>query len=344
MSPRFSLISVTGLVAAALVGLAASGTSASHPATQAAAKLEAYTETIPDTQVTFDMVPIPGGTFTMGSPASEAGRQPDEGPQLQVKVEPFWMGKLEVTWNEYDLFAFAKRVRRKPGETPTGADAVAKPTPPYADESWGFGKETQPAIGMMWHAAAEYCRWLSAKTGKTYRLPTEAEWEYAARAGTSTPWSSGASPDSLADVAWYAANSEAKPRVGGQKKPNKFGLFDMHGNVAEWVVDQYDPKRYESLASGPKPLVAPVLVPGDARYPHVVRGGGFEDEPGMLRSAARRSSNHEWSRRDPQLPQSIWWHTDAIYVGFRVVRPVEETASLKGFASKITRESADYPK
>ena len=105
----------------------------------------------------------------------------------------------------------------------------------------------------------------------------------------------------------------------------------MHGNVAEWVVDQYDPKRYATLGSGPKPLIAPVLVPGEARYPHVVRGGGFEDEPAKLRSAARRSSKHEWSRRDPQLPQSIWWHTDAIYVGFRLVRPVEETESLKAF-------------
>ena len=144
------------------------------------------------------------------------------------------------------------------GATPTGADAVSKPTPPYADESWGFGKDKQPALGMTWHAAAEYCRWLSAKTGKTYRLATEAEWEYAARAGTTTPWSSGATPETLGDVAWYAANSGGKPHLGGQKKPNAFGLFDLHGNVAEWVIDQHEPKRYERSPALPSPLVSPV--------------------------------------------------------------------------------------
>ena len=311
--------------------------------TQAAAEaFEPYTETIPDTAVSFEMVPIKGGTFRMGSPEDEPGRGDDEGPQVEVQVGSFWMGKHEITWDEYDLYAFARRPRRKPGETVPPADAISKPTPPYADESWGFGKGKQPALGMTWHAAAEYCRWLSAKTGKLYRLPTEAEWEYAARAGTTTPWSSGASADTLGDVAWYAANSEAKPHEVGQKKPNAWGLHDMHGNVAEWVLDQYDPKRHEALAAMPKPLISPVLVPGEARYPHVVRGGSFEDEPAKLRSAARRASQHEWSRRDPQLPQSIWWHTDAIFVGFRIVRPVEETEALKGFQSKITRESPDY--
>jgi len=320
--------------------------SATRTARQAAAAVAPYTETIPGTSVTFDMVPVPGGTFTMGSPASEKFHADDEGPQVQVKVGPFWMGKLEVTWAEYDLYAFAKKAPATPGAAPNGAnagaDAVSKPTPPYADESWGFGKDKQPALGMTWHAAAEYCRWLSAKTGKTYRLATEAEWEYAARAGTTTPWSSGAAPETLADVAWYAANSGGKPHLGGQKKANAFGLFDLHGNVAEWVIDQHEPKRYERLAALPQPAVSPVAVPGPARYPHVTRGGGFEDEPAMLRSAAKRASDPEWSRRDPQLPQSIWWHTDAIFVGFRIVRPVEETPALKDFQSKITRQSPDH--
>jgi formylglycine-generating enzyme required for sulfatase activity len=347
-SPR--LFATAAFGAAVLVASAAGRAATDLPAASAAATggqaaaaaVAPYTETVPGTSVTFDMVPVPGGTFTMGSPASEALRGEDEGPQVKVKVEPFWMGKLEVTWAEYDLYAFAKRQAPAAGATPTGADAVSKPTPPYADESWGFGKDKQPALGMTWHAAAEYCRWLSAKTGKTYRLATEAEWEYAARAGTTTPWSSGATPESLADVAWFAANSVGKPRLGGQKKPNKFGLFDMHGNVAEWVIDQHEPKRYERLAALPQPAVSPVAVPGPARYPHVTRGGGFEDEPAMLRSAAKRASDPEWSRRDPQLPQSIWWHTDAIFVGFRVVRAVEETPALKDFQSKITRQSPDY--
>ena len=106
------------------------------------------------------------------------------------------------------------------------------------------------------------------------------------------------------------------------------------------MLDQYDPKRYASL-SGQKSLINPVLLPGEARYPHVVRGGSFDDEAAALRSAARRGSKPEWSRRDPQQPQSIWWHTDAIFVGFRLVRAVEEPEALKGFKSKITRESPD---
>jgi formylglycine-generating enzyme required for sulfatase activity len=335
--------SVAAAASVAALILAAAPDARSGAARQAAATAIApYTETIPGTSVSFDMVPIPGGTFRIGSPASEALRGDDEGPQVEVTVGPFWMGRLEVTWAEYDLYAFGKSPAAAAGAPPAGADAVSRPTPPYADESWGFGKGKQPALGMTWHAAAEYCRWLSAKTGKTYRLATEAEWEYAARAGTTTPWSSGAKPETLADVAWYAANSGNKPHVGGQKQPNAFGLLDMHGNVAEWVIDQHEPKAYERWAALPKPLVSPVSVPSAARYPHVVRGGGFEDEPAMLRSAARRPSDPEWSRRDPQLPQSIWWHTDAIYVGFRVVRPVEETPALKDFQSKITRQSPDY--
>ena len=107
----------------------------------------------------------------------------------------------------------------------------------------------------------------------------------------------------------------------------------MHGNVAEWVIDQHEPKRYAAAGGAAVSRSSRrSRVPGEARYPHVVRGGGFEDAPATLRSAARRGSEPEWSRRDPQLPQSIWWHTDAIFVGFRVVRAVEETPALQGFA------------
>jgi formylglycine-generating enzyme required for sulfatase activity len=317
---------------------------AARQAAAAAAKPPAdskpYSEIIPDTKVAFDMVPIPGGSFTMGSPASEAGRAEDEGPPVKVTMSPFYMSAHEVTWDEYDLFAFRKRTPLQPGQTPSPADAVTKPTPPYADETWGFGKGKQPALGMTWHAAAEYCRWLSAKTGKLYRLPTEAEWEYAARAGTTTAWTSGKDAASLEAVAWFTKNSNGQPHPVAMKKPNAWGLFDMEGNVAEWTLDQYNAGRYASLASQ-KSLLDPVLVPGEARYPHVVRGGSFDDDPEKLRNAARRFSKPDWSRRDPQQPQSIWWHTDAIFVGFRIVQPVQETDALKGFRSKITRESPD---
>jgi len=284
-----------------------------------------YTESIPDTKITFDMVPIPGGSFTMGSPDSEANRQPDEGPAHTVKVDGFYMGKLEVTWDEYDQFGFKLDLQRKRklGITlPQDAgDAVTRPTPPYADESWGWGKEKQPVIGITHNSAVKYCEWLSARTGKKYRLPTEAEWEYAARAGTKTAYSFGDDPATIGDYAWFRTNSEEQPHLGGKKKPNAWGLYDMHGNVAEWVGDLYAADFYGTpAATAPNPY----NDPGKALYPHSVRGGSWDDDPAKLRSAARRGSDVKWSRRDPQNPKSIWWHTDATFVGFRVVRELDK--------------------
>jgi formylglycine-generating enzyme required for sulfatase activity len=287
--------------------------------------LAAYTETIPDTKITFDMVPVPAGSFRMGSPPNEPGRRDDEGPQHDVSLPAFYMGKLEVTWNEYDEFAFSldlQRKRRLGLQGPrTGADAVTRPTPPYADESWGWGKEKQPVIGITQHAATKYGEWLSARTGKKYRLPTEAEWEYAARAGTKTAYSFGDNAAELQKYAWFRANAADQPHAGGEKQANAWGLYDMHGNVAEWTRDRYAADAYASRAG--KAVVAPINDPGDKLYPHVVRGGSWDDDPAELRSAARRASEEAWSRRDPQNPKSLWWHTDATFVGFRIVREVD---------------------
>lgn len=308
-----SLVPVTLIAALALLAA-----SAQPSARQAAAALEKYADTIPNTKVTFDMVPVPAGTFTMGSPATEAGRNADEGPQHKVAVKAFYIGAREVTWNEYDEFAFSIDLQRKRKLGLTGpkdaGDAVSRPTPPYADESWGWGKETQPVIGITQYAATRYCEWLSARTGKKYRLPTEAEWEYAARAGTTTAYSFGDDDAAAGDYAWLRSNSGEQPRVGGQKKPNAWGLFDVHGNAAEWTRDLYDPAFYASAATD-----NPLNDPAKKLYPHVVRGGSWDDEPARLRSAARRSSVEAWSRRDPQNPKSLWWHTDATFVGFRIV-------------------------
>jgi formylglycine-generating enzyme required for sulfatase activity len=299
-----------------------------------------YTETIPGSKVTFDMVSIPGGKFLMGSPAKEAGRGDDEGPQHAVSVGPFWMGKLEVTWNEYDLFWKTKKGAK--GEKPnTGnkvADAVSRPTPPYADETFGHGRENHPVLCITHHAAMEYCRWLSAVTGKTYRLPTEAEWEYACRAGTTTAYSFGDDPKKLGDYAWYAENAEDLTHEVGKKKPNPWGLYDMHGNVSEWCLDHYQ-KDYYSTFKKDTTALAPVLLPTANRFSHVARGGSWADGAELLRSAARRGSNKDWIQRDPQRPQSIWWLTDADFVGFRIVRPVKEQENLKNPRSKVTRES-----
>jgi formylglycine-generating enzyme required for sulfatase activity len=287
--------------------------------------LAAYTETIPDTKITFDMVPVAAGSFQMGSPPGEPGRREDEGPQHEVKLPAFYMGKLEVTWNEYDEFGFSldlQRKRRLGLQGPrTGADAVTRPTPPYADESWGWGKEKQPVIGITQYAATKYCEWLSARTGKKYRLPTEAEWEYAARAGAKTAYNFGNDPAELPKHAWFRGNSGEQPHVGGEKTPNAWGLHDMHGNVGEWTRDQYAADAYARRAD--KPAVAPFNDPGKSLYPHVVRGGSWDDEASELRSAARRASDEGWSRRDPQNPKSLWWHTDATFVGFRVIREIE---------------------
>src|SRR5262249_14679663 len=153
------------------------------------------------------MIPIPGGTFLMGSPAGEKGRKPDEGPQHPVTVKPFWMGKFEVTWDEYDLY-WVKKGAAKPAETKDKADAVSRPTPPYVDPTFGYGHDGNPALNVTHHAAMEYCRWISAKTGKLYRLPTEAEWEWACRAGTTTAYSFGDDPAKLEAFAWFEKNSD----------------------------------------------------------------------------------------------------------------------------------------
>ena len=180
----------------------------------------------------------------------------------------------------------------------------------------------------------EYTRWLSQATGKPYRLATEAEWEFAARGGTATAYSFGGDPKELDGYAWYTANANDRPHPVGQKKPNPIGLHDMLGNVAEWCLDQYSPDFYAR-----SPARAPVLLPSDRRFPDVARGGSWADDPKQLRSAARRGSTEAWSRRDPQSPQSIWWHTDAMIVGFRLVRAVEEEPALRGVRSKVTRAS-----
>ena len=293
------------------------------------ADMKPYTEKIPSsvpgTDVTFEMVPIRGGKFMMGSPADEKERNDDEGPQHEVAIEPFWMGKCEVTWAEYELWGVGLDQQRreitgvKPTERDTLTDAIAQPTKPYSDMTFSMGKTGYPAICMTQLAARMYCKWLSAKTGRFYRLPTEAEWEYACRAGTATAYSFGDDPDELDDYAWHFDNSDDKYHKVGQKKPNPWGLHDMHGNVSEWVLDQYIPDYYKTFAG--KTTTRPLAVPTKV-YPRAARGGCWDDDPEKLRAAARTASNKEWNMQDPQIPQSIWYHTEVYCPGFRVVRPL----------------------
>jgi formylglycine-generating enzyme required for sulfatase activity/mono/diheme cytochrome c family protein len=292
---------------------------------QSALEMKAYTNSIPGTAVTYGMVAIPPGEFLMGSPASETGRQPDEGPQHKVKISAFWMGRCEVTWNEYELFMYPDQETALTLDTNNPyldkvSDAVSRPTKPYVEMSFGMGKGDYPAISMTQHAANKYCQWLSAKTGEYYRLPTEAEWEYACRAGTTTAYSFGDDPALLKDYAWYGRNSDFKYQKVGRKKPNPWGLHDMHGNLLEWCLDQYSPTTYQAAGNG---VTVDPWVHATKPYPHVARGGHWDDEdPAMVRSAARRFSDRSWKQQDPQLPKSIWYHTDAQWLGIRVVRPL----------------------
>ncbi|MDE3166336.1 MAG: formylglycine-generating enzyme family protein [Acidobacteriota bacterium] len=267
----------------------------------------AYKVTIPNTQVSYDMVPIPAGEFEMGS-----ARKKDEQPVHKVKVDAFWMQAHEVTWDEYRLFMFASQS----GETAAAdaaVDAVSRPTKPYVEMIFGMGINGFPAISMTQHAANKYAEWLSAKTGEFYRLPTEAEWEYACRAGTSTAYFFGDDPSKLGDYAWYAANSQGKYQKVAAKKPNPWGLFDMLGNVMEWTLDGYAPYS-------PGEQTDP-WVRAKGPYPHAVRGGSWNDPADVLRCAARVPSDPDWKQSDPQLPKSIWYMTDAQWLGFRLVRP-----------------------
>ena len=190
-----------------------------------------------------------------------------------------------------------------------GVDAVSRPTRPYVEMSFGMGIEGFPAISMTQHAANKYAEWLSQKTGQFYRLPTEAEWEYACHAGTTTAYSFGDDAKELVKYAYFASNSGGKYQKVGLKLPNPWGLYDMHGNVMEWTLDQYSADFYaHSPASNPRNQAT-------KPYPHSVRGGSWQDPAEMLTCSARVASDPSWKEQDPQLPKSVWYETDAQGLG-----------------------------
>ncbi|NJK97999.1 MAG: SUMF1/EgtB/PvdO family nonheme iron enzyme [Bacteroidales bacterium] len=299
-----------------------------------------FTEKVPGTSIAFDMVAVPGGTFKMGSPKDEPLRDDDEGPVRAVKVSSFWMGKVEVSWDEYLTFFKATSSQgRTEGQTikPKNVDAISGPTPPWGAPDQGWGKGSRPAITMSWHAASVYCEWLSKVTGKKYRLPTEAEWEYAARGGTSKPYFFEGDPkkftsggllkkifgtdtSNIASKVIYKENSFSRtqePEVVGE---NPFGLKNMLGNVSEFCSDYYAPTAYQ----GDKGKL--IVDPKGPRKgsEHVIRGGSYKSDAKDTRCAARDyTRTKEWLMTDPQMPKSIWWYSDCIDVGFRVVCETE---------------------
>ncbi len=300
-----------------------------NSAAKAESEMKPYVELIEHTDAKIEMVPIKGGEFLMGSPASEEGREECEGPQHKVKVSPFWMGKYEICWDAFEVWMIDLDIQRrklfKEDETDRDKAAedyqISQPTAPYQDMTFGMGKQNRPAICMTQFAARTFCKWLTLKTGRYYRLPTEAEWEYACRAGTKTAYSFGDDPDELGDYGWYYDNADDKYQEVGTKKPNPWGLYDMHGNVSEWVLDQFTTDFYGKSAGkvADNPLAIPTTL-----FPRVVRGGSWQSDPEQCRSASRLLSDEEWKAQDPQIPKSIWYHTDASFVGFRIVRPLVE--------------------
>ena len=295
---------------------------------------ETYTETVPGTPVSFEMIAIAGGSFTMGSPKSEPLRDNDE-VQIEVELDPFWMGRTEVTWNEYEAFYAATS---KEGRSDTrellqeDVDGITGPTPPYEppDQNWGRG--TRPAITMTHHAATVYCEWISQMTGKTYRLPTEAEWEYAARAGTQTPYFFEGNPKKFSSRGFarfifkpdtsvinshviYELNSTGKTQTPDLVQPNPFGLLNMLGNVREFCSDWY-------TADLSQIYTGPVNNPQgpESGKEYVVRGGAYNSDAADVRCAERGPTDSvAWLVTDPQMPKSKWWYSDVKDVGFRVV-------------------------
>jgi sulfatase modifying factor 1 len=301
-------------------------TSVAAAAEGTAAKRYTQTVTAKDGgKTSFEMALIPGGEFLMGSPAGEAGRAEDEGPQHKVTLDPFYLCTTETTMELFGMyyrethtakkdFIEVQTAQKDAEPNAAGVDAITGPTAVYGDMTMGYS-EKHPAIGMTWHNAATFCRWLSQKTGRKYRLPTEAEWEYAARAGTGRPFGVCDSAGGLGEYAWFGDNADAEPHAVATKKPNAWGLCDMQGNVREWVQDFYSPAAYEQAAAD-----------GQARNPtgpkdgkvHVARGGFYDSPAAELRCAARAYEEDWWRMNDPQIPKSLWWLPQIDSVGFRV--------------------------
>lgn len=302
-----------------------------------------YAQRIPGTDLSFEMIPVPGGSYLMGSPDEEDDRNDDEGPQVQVAVNPMWVAKTEVTWGQYqeymNLYAIFKEFESegiRPVTDENQVDVITAPTELYDSSfTYEYGQEPdQAAVTMTQYSAQQFTKWLSRTTGQQYRLPTEGEWEYAARGGTTTAYFWGDDPDEADKYAWYFDNADEGQAAVGLLEPNPFGLHDMLGNAAEWTVNQYT-EDYSSLKSDEPIAGEEAVVWPETGTSCVVRGGSWEMDIEDLRSAVRlESDDDEWKSEDPNFPLSPWWFTSdpARGVGFRLFRshqPMDDEAIAK---------------
>jgi formylglycine-generating enzyme required for sulfatase activity len=231
-----------------------------------------FTQTLAGTAQSFQMVPVPGGQVTLHEGAAER----------VVEVAPFFIAVTETTWDLYDVFVFGF----DKAQTTPEADAVTRPSRPYVSPDRGFGHAGYAAISLTHMGAEHYCKWLSAKTGRRYRLPAEAEWSRACLAG-------GVTPERAEEHAWALENAERAPHPVARRKPDALGVHDLWGNVMEWCTG----------ADG-KP---------------VAMGGSFRQPLAELGCSARAIPTRAWQETDPQVPKSVWWLSDAEFAGFRVV-------------------------
>ena len=230
---------------------------------------------VPGTTVSFDLVQTPSGSITLD--------------EVAENVAPMLVLSTEVTWDLYDIFVY--ELDKPDGSSP--ADAISRPSKPYVPPDRGFGHDGYPAIGMTRKAAEQFCEWLSLKLGVTARLPLQHEWVYLARAGDDGDYCCDVSAETLGRVAWYKDNSEHSTHPVAQKAPNAFGLFDVHGNAAEWVIT-------------------------DTRRPYAM-GGGYRDSAEDSKATSSQKQVSAWNQSDPQIPKSQWWLADCSWVGFRFV-------------------------